>query len=66
MSIFEGWGSRRRALFADIKGPWGSGTGSGGKRPTGEEPSEPTRGPWGEPPKRGSGLWSRLKEALGA
>ena len=58
MSIFEGWGSRRRALFADIKGPWGSGTGSGsgsgGKRPTGEEPSEPTKGPWGEPPKRGA------------
>ena len=58
MSIFEGWGSRRRALLADIKGPWGSGTGSGGKGPGGKsgdgEPPEPTKGPWGEPPKRGA------------
>ena len=58
MSIFEGWGSRRRALLADIKGPWGSGTGSGGKRPGGksggDEPSVPPTGPWGEPPKRGA------------
>ncbi len=58
MSILEGWGSRRRALFADIKGPWGSGTGSGGKgsggKSGGEEPLEPPKGPWGEPPKRGA------------
>jgi membrane protease subunit HflK len=54
MSILEGWGSRRRALFADIKGPWGSGSGSGGKRPSGDEPSEPAKGPWGDPPKRGA------------
>jgi len=58
MSIFEGWGSRRRALFADIKGPWGSGTGSGGKgaggKPGGDEPSVPPKGPWGEAPKRGA------------
>ena len=64
MSIFEGWGSRRRALFADTKGPWGSGTGSGGKGiggkgvggkdGGGDEPPVPPKGPWGEPPKRGS------------
>ena len=58
MSIFEGWGLRRGALFADIKGPWGSGTGSGGKgsggKSGGEEPQEPPKGPWGEAPKRGA------------
>ena len=53
MNIFEGWGARRRALFADIKGPWGSGSGSGGKPPRSDEPSVPM-GPWGEPPKRGA------------
>jgi membrane protease subunit HflK len=57
MSIL-GWGSRRRALFADIKGPWGSGTGSGGKgsggKSGGDEPPAPPKGPWGEPPKRGA------------
>jgi membrane protease subunit HflK len=60
MSILEGWGSRHRALFADIKGPWGSGTGSGGRgsggKSGGDEPSEPPKGPWGEPPKRGARL----------
>ena len=54
MSIFDYWGARRRALFADIKGPWGSGSGDGGKGPGGEEPSVPPKGPWGDPPKRGS------------
>ena len=58
MSIFEGWGARRRALFADIKGPWGSGAGSGGKGPSGkgggDEPPAPSKGPWGEPPRRGA------------
>ncbi len=58
MSIFEGFGARRRALFADIKGPWGSGTGSGGKgnggKGGGDEPPVPPKGPWGEPPKRGA------------
>ena len=66
MSIFDGMGARSRALFADIKGPWGSGSGSGGKgfggKGTGgkggggdgpDEPSVP-KGPWGEPPKRGA------------
>jgi membrane protease subunit HflK len=52
MNIFEGWGARRRALFADIKGPWGSGSGAGGKPPR-DEPTVP-KGPWGEPPKRGA------------
>ena len=62
MSIFEGWGSRRRALFADTKGPWGTGSGagggsdsgSGGGKPRSDEPSVPPSGPWGEPPKRGA------------
>jgi membrane protease subunit HflK len=57
MSIFEGWGSRRRALLADIKGPWGSGTGSGkgsGGKSGDDEPTAPSKGPWGEPPKRGA------------
>ena len=63
MSILEGWGSRRRTLFADIKGPWGSGTGFGGKGnggkgasggSGGDEPPAPPKGPWGDPPKRGA------------
>jgi membrane protease subunit HflK len=54
MSIFQGWGSRRRALFADIKGPWGSGSEKGGGKPRADEPSVPPTGPWGEPPKRGA------------
>ncbi len=63
MSIFEGMSARRRALFADIKGPWGSGAGfggkgsggkgSGGNGAGGDEPPAP-KGPWGEPPKRGA------------
>ncbi|MCY7397224.1 MAG: FtsH protease activity modulator HflK [Sphingomonas bacterium] len=61
MSIFEGMIARRRAFFADIKGPWGSGNGggkgsggagSGGKG--GDEPPVPPKGPWGDPPKRGA------------
>ena len=54
MSIFEGLGARRRALLADIKGPWGSSGGSGGKGAGGDEPPGPPKGPWGEPPKRGA------------
>jgi len=53
MSIFEGWGARRRALFNDSKGPWGSSNGNGGSG--GDEPPVPPKGPWGEPPRRGSG-----------
>jgi len=66
MSIFEGFSARRRALFVDIKGPWGTGSGgkgfggkgtgkgTGGNGSGGEEPPAPPKGPWGEPPKRGS------------
>ncbi|HET9459909.1 MAG TPA: FtsH protease activity modulator HflK [Sphingomicrobium sp.] len=41
MSIFSGLGARARGLFNDTKGPWGP------KGPD-EEPTEPSRGPWGE------------------
>jgi len=46
-----GWGDRLRGLFADSKGPWGSGgsAGDGG----GDPPSSGDGGPWGEPPRRG-------------
>jgi len=52
MTIFSGWEARRRALFSDDKGPWGSrqGAGGGDGPPKGEEPG--TAGPWGEPSKR--------------
>ena len=56
MSIFSGWGARGRILFNDKKGPWGSassggnGSGNGG----GDDPTPPPKGPWGNPPKRGS------------
>ena len=53
MSIFQGWGSRAGALFNDKKGPWGSrGSGDGAG---GDDPTPPTRGPWGDPPSRGPG-----------
>jgi membrane protease subunit HflK len=45
MSIFLGWGQRARGLFADTKGPWGSGE---------SDPSPPDDGkggPWGESPR---------------
>ena len=48
MSILLGWGGRIRGLFADTKGPWG--TGSGGSEPPADEGQ--SGGPWGEPPKR--------------
>jgi len=48
MSIFLGWGDRVRGLFADTKGPWGSG---GGDEPPSDEGKG--SGPWGEPPRRG-------------
>jgi membrane protease subunit HflK len=44
MSIFSGLGGRARGLFNDTKGPWGP-------KGSGEEPDEPSRGPWGETPK---------------
>ena len=45
MSIFSGLGGRARGLFNDNKGPWGP--------KGGNEPVEPSRGPWGDGPKRG-------------
>ena len=47
MTMFSGLGPRARALFSDIKGPWGP---SGGGEPEGGE--TPSSGPWGEPPRR--------------
>ncbi len=46
MSMISGWGGRVRGLFSDTKGPWGP-------KGSGDGPEEPSRGPWGEPPKRG-------------
>ncbi|MEP7129491.1 MAG: protease modulator HflK [Sphingomicrobium sp.] len=46
MSNLLGWGGRLRGLFADTKGPWGTG---GGEPPADDDKSS---GPWGEPPKR--------------
>src|SRR4051812_20791638 len=52
MNSMMGWGSRVRGLFADSKGPWGSGgsAGDGG----GDPPAGGGEGggPWGEPPRR--------------
>jgi membrane protease subunit HflK len=52
MSMNLGWGGRFRGLFADSKGPWGSGGGDGGSEPPSGDDS-PGNGPWGEPPRRG-------------
>ncbi|NUT00463.1 MAG: FtsH protease activity modulator HflK [Sphingomonas sp.] len=48
MTIFLGLGPRARALFSDIKGPWGS---PGGGEPDDGGDSKGS-GPWGETPKR--------------
>ena len=50
MISLSGLGPRARALFSDIKGPWGP----AGDEPQGEDPSQPG-GPWGETPKRRKG-----------
>jgi len=50
MSILIGWGSRVRGLFANSKGPWGSGEGGGEEPPPDDGAGA---GPWGEPPRRG-------------
>jgi membrane protease subunit HflK len=53
MNIMMGWGGRVRGLFADSKGPWGSGGGpgdGGGDPPPGGGDGG---GPWGEPARRG-------------
>lgn len=49
MTFVSGLGPRARALFSDIKGPWGP-SGSGDGEPEGED--SPPTGPWGETPKR--------------
>jgi membrane protease subunit HflK len=49
MSMNLGWGDRLRGLFADNKGPWGSGSGDGGEDPPSDDGKA---GPWGEPPRR--------------
>ena len=48
MTIISGLGPRARALFSDIKGPWGP---SGGDEPEGGDQPK-SNSPWGEPPKR--------------
>jgi membrane protease subunit HflK len=48
MNILFGWGPRARGLFADNKGPWGSGGGDDEPPANDGGPG----GPWGEPPKR--------------
>jgi membrane protease subunit HflK len=50
MTILSGLGPRARALFSDIKGPWGP----AGDEPEGGEPPQ-GGGPWGETPKRKKG-----------
>ncbi len=50
MSILIGWGDRVRGLFANSKGPWGSG---GGESDPPEDDGSGGAGPWGEPPRRG-------------
>ena len=45
MSIFLGWGQRARGLFADTKGPWGSGESDP------PPPDDGKGGPWGESPR---------------
>ena len=51
MSIFSGLGRRASALFNDTRGPWGP-------KDSGDEPTEPARGPWTEGPKRHKGVAS--------
>jgi modulator of FtsH protease HflK len=52
MSIFLGWGSRVRGLFADNKGPWGP-SGSDSDSDGGGGEGGDSNGPWGGAPKRG-------------
>jgi membrane protease subunit HflK len=51
MSNFPTWAARARGLFADSRGPWGSGSG-GGNSPGDAGGTEPPRAnnPWGSPP----------------
>lgn len=64
MISLSGLGPRARALFSDIKGPWGP---SGGGDPEGGDPPQGPGGPWGETPpkrKRSSGGGSRQVTSL--
>jgi modulator of FtsH protease HflK len=63
MTIISGLGPRARALFSDIKGPWGPS--SGGESDGGGDPAG--KGPWGETPpkrKRGSAVPTRQVTSL--
>ena len=51
MSMISGWGGRMRGLFNDTKGPWGP-------KGSGDEPAEPSRGPWTGAPKGRKGTAS--------
>jgi modulator of FtsH protease HflK len=54
MKMISGWGGRVRGLFADSKGPWGSGSSGSGGNGGSEPPSDDSQGngPWGEPQRR--------------
>ncbi|WP_114228545.1 MULTISPECIES: FtsH protease activity modulator HflK [Sphingomonas] len=49
MTVFSGWGSRARGLFADNKSPWGPVSGPGEDEP----PREGPRSPWSDPDRGG-------------
>ena len=63
MSIFLGWGGRVRGLFADSKGPWGSGGNEGGEPASGDDGNQ-SNGPWGEPGRRARRLGGANISAL--
>jgi len=53
MISIPGWAARARGLWADSKGPWGTGSGGGSSGGSGgvEPPSSPG-GPWADAPRR--------------
>ena len=53
MTKLLGWGGRVTGLFADIKGPWGSKSGSGGGSDGDSPASGDASGPWGQPQQPG-------------
>lgn len=61
MNMTPGWAARVRGLWADNKGPWGSGTGSApppssGERPEAPKPTSPWGAPGGNRPRSASGM----------
>jgi membrane protease subunit HflK len=66
MTVFLGWVSRARGLFADNKSPWGPVSGSGDGDPPREGPRSPWSGPdrGSRPPSSGGGNVSSLEELL--